>query len=390
MSEWLTRSEVLAGKILLGQIKPEAVEPWVLFPPYDKVIEGLREGKEQHQLFDTVGMTQIESAKQAAKKLNGEHEGYINACKESALRVEVGNDLSPIIKRWRNGESRPEDTIKAKTIVDRMSKEITSTIPLSQADDVDVVWRPTGYSVWDQHFFGLPESSLTVIGAPPGTGKTSLLGRLFMEGGKQGKTSLFFSLEMTSAQVKYRFKQIDPMYMKAHDRQDHILVADQALTLQEIYAEAGRVAARHEDLHLIGVDFADMIIPEKWRRSSVDIVDETYRTMAALAKQLNVPVVVLSQLSGSYIGGRPRLNHLRGSRLIEALAGMAVMLYNPNQIDVDQEDEGFYVSNDVGWFILGKSRYGFTRSGLIAVAVHWKGERGWGDEHGLVKEIFSG
>jgi replicative DNA helicase len=390
MSEWLTRSQVLAGKILNGQIKPEAVEPWILFPPYDKVVEGLRDGFEQHQLYDTVGLTNVETAKQVANKTNGDLEGYINACKESAQRVEVGGDLSPIVKRWQNGESRPEDTAKAKSLIDRMGKGITNTIPLSQADDVDVVWRPTGWKVWDKHFFGLPESSLTVIGAPPGTGKTSLLGRLFIEAGRQGKTSLFFSLEMTSAQVKYRFRQLDPMYMKAHDRQDRILVADQSLTLQEIYAEAGRVAAREGDLHMIGVDFADMIIPEKWRRNSVDIVDETYRTMAAMAKQLETPVVVLSQLSGSYVGGRPRLNHLRGSRLIEALAGMAVMLYNPNQIDVNQEEEDFYVGNDVGWFILGKSRYGFTEEGLIAVAVEWKGEKGWGDSHGLVKPIFSG
>jgi len=119
--------------------------------------------------------------------------------------------------------------------------------------------------------------------------------------------------------------------MKSHERQDKILITDGALTLSEITAEAGRIAAKEDDLHMIGIDFADMIIPEKWRRNSVDIVDDIYRTLAALAKRLRTPVVVLSQLSGGYITGRPRLNHLRGSRLIEALAGMAVMLYNPHQ-----------------------------------------------------------
>ena len=390
--EWLNRSELVAGKVLSGDIKSGAVEPWIMHEPYDRLIVALQDGKTKTELYDLVGLSFMEAARLAAKKINGdvtEHERYIILCKESALRVTAGAELSPIVRRWKNGTAGEDDIIQAKAILTQLGEAETNTVPLSQAKDVDVVWRPTNWDVWDKHFFGLPESSVTVIGAPPGTGKTSLLGRMFMQAGKMDKTSHFFSLEMTKEQVKYRFKQIDPGYMKSFARQDKILICDGALTLSEITAEAGRVAAKHEDLHMIGIDFADMIIPEKWRRNSVDIVDDIYRTLAALAKQLRVPVVVLSQLSGGYITGRPRLNHLRGSRLIEALAGMAVMLYNPHQIDINQEDDGFYVSNDVGWFILGKSRYGFTQDGLIAVAVHWEGARGWGDEHGLVKQIYA-
>lgn len=387
--EWLDRSELVAGKVLLKEIKPESVEPWILHEPYDRLITALQNGEEVTALYDIVGISFMESARVAARKVNGDTDEYIKICKESALRVDAGFNLAPIVKRWTNGSSKEDDIIEAKQVLAKLGEAETTTIPLSQAKDVSVVWRPTNWDVWDTHFMGLPESSLIVIGAPPGTGKTSLLGKLFMQGGLMDKTSLFFSLEMTKEQVKYRFKQLDPMYMKSHDRQDKILVTDGALTLSEITAEAGRIAAKHENLHIIGVDFADMIIPERWQRNSVDMVDNIYRTLAALAKRLKTPVVVLSQLSGSYINGRPRLNHLRGSRLIEALAGLAVMLYNPHQIDINQEDDGFYVSNDVGWFILGKSRYGFTRDGLIAVAVHWEGERGWGEAHGLVKEIYA-
>ena len=263
------------------------------------------------------------------------------------------------------------------------------TTALSEAPALGEVWRTTGYPPLDDTMFGVPESSLTVVGGAPGTGKTSFLLRLLINAAKAGNKVWFASLEMTLAQIAYRTVQIDKT-MTHKAKQERILIADQALTLSEIYSEASRVAANNPDLHLIAVDFADMIVPDRSSAQGVAMIDQTYRTMASLAKQVDVPVIVLSQLNYNYVGGRPRVNHLRGSRLIEALAAMVILLYNPDQIDVEQtDDELGYAGDGIGWIIEGKSRYGFKHGGPIAVPVKWEGGQGWSNEYGDYKRLYS-
>jgi len=263
------------------------------------------------------------------------------------------------------------------------------TTALSDAPPMGNIWRKTGYAPLDDNMFGIPESSLTVIGGAPGVGKTSFLLRLLINAAKDGNKVWFASLEMTLAQIAYRTVQIDKT-MTHKTKQERILIADQALTLSEIYSEGSRVAANHPDLHLIAVDFADMIIPDRHTPQGVAMVDQTYRTMASLAKQIDVPVIVLSQLNYNYVGGRPRVNHLRGSRLIEALGAMVILLYNPDQIDVEQgDDELGYAGDGIGWIIQGKSRYGFKHGGPIAVPVPWCGGKGWSNEYGDYKRLYS-
>jgi len=189
--EWLNRSELVAGKVLSGDIKAGEVEPWIMHEPYDKLIIALQDGRTNTELYDIVGLSFMETAKITAKKMNGdvdEHQKYIRLCKESALRVSAGTELAPIVRRWKNGTAGEDDIIEAKQILTQLGERETNTVPLSHAKDVDVVWRKTNWDLWDKHFFGLPDSSVTVIGAPPGTGKTSLLGKMFMQGGRLGKS----------------------------------------------------------------------------------------------------------------------------------------------------------------------------------------------------------
>jgi replicative DNA helicase len=387
--EWLRRSEIVAGKILKGELSPHAVDPSIMHPPFDRLVVRMREGAEEHELYDDVSTVAIQDAKTAASMVNGDIDEYVQACATSAIRVQVGNQLSPIVHRWKNGESRDGDIDKAVASLGKMDEGKAFTQPLGEAEIVEQVWRKTHYKPVDANFYGIPESSLTVVGGPPGTGKTSFLGRLLISAAEQDKKVAFFSLEMTMNQIAKRFMELDKKAMRSKKRRNNILVADSALTVNEIYAEAGRIAANHPDLYFVGIDFADMIIPDRWKSSGVEQVDTIYRTMAALAKQINVPVIVLSQLNMNYVGGRPRVSHLRGSRLIEALAAMVILLYNPNQIDVEQKDDLLVTRDDRGYFILGKSRYGFKYGSTIAVPVEWDGEQGWGQTYGDAVKLFS-
>jgi len=387
--EWMNRSEVVFGKVLLNELSPHAVEPETLHPPFGDGIVALRGGASELDMLDIVGMTASDGAKIAARNINGNIDVYIDACRESASRVQAGRMLEPIIKRWSMGECKDGDTDKAIAAVGRMDGGRMLTTALSEAPALGEVWRPTGYAPIDETMFGIPESSLTVVGGAPGTGKTSFLLRLLINAAKEGNKVWFASLEMTLAQIAYRTVQIDKT-MTHKAKQERILIADQALTLSEIYSEASRVSANNPDLHLIAVDFADMIVPDRSSAQGVAMIDQTYRTMASLAKQVDVPVIVLSQLNYNYVGGRPRVNHLRGSRLIEALAAMVILLYNPDQIDVEQaDDELGYAGDGIGWIIEGKSRYGFKHGGPIAVPVPWEGGKGWSNEYGDYKRLYS-
>ena len=81
---------------------------------------------------------------------------------------------------------------------------------------------------------------------------------------------------------------------------------------------------------------------------------------------------------------------MRGSRLIEALGAMVILLYNPDQIDVEQGDaELGYAGDGIGWIIEGKSRYGFKYGGPIAVPVPWEGGKGWSNTYGDYKRLNS-
>ena len=386
--EWNSRTEVLFGKCLAGLISPHAIEPGIMAEPYNHGILALRDKATEADLMDTIGMVALDQAKASAKNMNGKVEEYVNACRSASVRVRAGNELAPIVTRWSRGDNKDGDMVKAQASIARMDDGRSFATPLGEAPKLGKIWRKSYYKVWDKYFKGLPESSMVVLGAPPKTGKTSLLGTMHIEAAKMAKKSLMFSLEMTLAQVSMRFKQLDPAGLKTKKVQNNIIVVDEALTLSEIYAEAGRIAAV-EKLHLISVDFVNMIVPEKTHRGQVEQIDDIYRTLAALAKQIDVPVIAVSQLNAQYIGGRPRVNHLRGSRLIEALAAQVVLIYNPNQIDVNQDDDEFYQGEDTGWLILGASRYGFSDKGPIAVATKWRGEKGWGDATGQVKHIFA-
>jgi len=389
--EWLQLSEIIAGKVLKGDIDPHAVDPGILHEPYDAMVIKLRQGAEEHELFDVISTVSIMDARLAADTVkNGiNKDEYIKACAMSSARNRAGVVLDPIVKRWVNGSGREGDIDRAVHAIGAMEAGKSFITPLGEAKALESIWRKTFYGPVDENFYGVPEASLTVIGGPPGTGKTSFLGRLLINAAKNNKKVGFFSLEMTVNQIAKRFMELDKTGLRSKKIRNNILVADGALTINEIYAEAGRLAAKHDDLYLIGVDFADMIIPDKWSKEGVSQIDNVYRTLAALAKQIDTPIIVLSQLNAQYIGGRPRVSHLRGSRLIEALAAMVILLYNPSQIDIEQKDKLLdNLPHDMGCFILGKSRYGFKHGSTGAVPVEWDGEKGWGEKYGDYIRLF--
>lgn len=159
-----------------------------------------------------------------------------------------------------------------------------------------------------------------------------------------------------------------------------IYCSDQSLTMSQIYAEAATACA-NGDVAFIGVDFADLVIRGE---TTSGAMEDVYRNFAILAKHVGVPILLLAQLNDKYVGGIPQVNHLRWSRMAEALAALIILIYNPGRIMVDQGEGSRTNWLDVvpgrGYLLCGKSRFGTKQGALGAIQVAWDGAASWGDK----------
>lgn len=241
----------------------------------------------------------------------------------------------------------------------------------------------------DKWLGGLIDGGLQIIAAPPATGKTSIMLRLAARQAKMGKQVAIFSLEMPASLIVYRIKQIAPDITL--DQLDNIIITDGLYDYLEVYATIGQLAMQFPDLYAIYIDFADMMIPPQ-EEESAGLAGKIYRTMAFAAKRTGLPVVLLSQLSGGYIGGIPKVHHIRYTRLAEAMAVTIWLLYNPNQLfaDMGAKNSNNEIRPEPGkaWIIFGKSRYGYPMSQLGALKLDWLDNGvGWQDHNPMWKSL---
>jgi replicative DNA helicase len=161
----------------------------------------------------------------------------------------------------------------------------------------------------------------------------------------------------------------------------NILICDDILKPSQVSSVATLIP---DDLHFIGVDFAELMLAGGSDRTE-SAMAEVYSTLVYTAKTLNVPIVLLSQLSRSYQGGLPQITHLRYTGMAEALASLILLLYNPFAIFASQDSQGALPKQrGKGYVIVGKTRYGHNSmnqvtSGRFAIQLDWDGKGGWGD-----------
>jgi replicative DNA helicase len=239
----------------------------------------------------------------------------------------------------------------------------------------------TGYKDIDRYLFGLQKSEMIVLAGRPSCGKTSLAmnfaehAALPVRG--QGVPTLVFSLEMSAAQLALRLlcsrsrvnmKLLrDGLLSKNGEEQQELLrVADEfaksplfiddssSLSVMELRAKARRLHARHP-LGLIVVDYLQLISPSDGSIPREQQVAEASRGLKALAKELEVPVLVLAQLnrSAEKENRPPRLSDLRESGSIEQDADVVLMLNRPKE-----ENDKFQVASGTMELFISKNRNG--------------------------------
>lgn len=377
--KWRDASEVVFGYILSGKITPEQVSPRVFAPPYDEAMKLIVDGNDIAVLYDKVGFQPIEAAIRAAQTIGDQHPTeFIKVLETSYGREELASVLDRESSKLRRGDDA--DLIKIESAMERhlnLEHRYQALDDIDMSDDLDP-WMETGYEPFDTWFGGIPKSGLTILGAPPGTGKTSLAINTALGVAGLGKKVLFYTLEMTAGQIKKRFAEI-----RGEDPDEkiskNIMVCDEILELDEVVSEASRICAV-EKIGIIIVDFADLLLNSAEEESTVAML---YRQMARLAKKTKTPVLLLSQLNRRYAeeGGIPRLHHIRWSGLAEAMGAMILLVYNPNQIfgSPAKRDTSLPPLEGRGYIIQAKSRFGYKQKTVGAIQIEWLNERGWAD-----------
>ncbi|MCM6777541.1 replicative DNA helicase [Nocardia sp. CDC159] len=247
---------------------------------------------------------------------------------------------------------------------------------------------PTGFTELDEITNGLHPGQMIIVAARPGVGK-STLGMDFMRSCsiKHGLASVIFSLEMSRTEIVMRLlsaeakiklgdmrsgRMSDDDWTKLARRMSEIseapLFVDDSpnMTMMEIRAKARRLKQRH-DLRLVVVDYLQLMTSGKKVESRQQEVSEFSRSLKLLAKELEVPVVAISQLNRGpeqRTDKRPMVSDLRESGSLEQDADMVILLHRPDAFERDDPRGG---EADL---ILGKHRNGPTATITVAHQLH--------------------
>ena len=240
---------------------------------------------------------------------------------------------------------------------------------------------PSGFKEFDDLTSGFQNSELIIIAARPSVGKTAFALNIAQNVGiRQKKSVAIFSLEMSKEALIQRMMcseaRIDsqklrkgflsdedwaPLTTAAGKLAEANIFIDEtpAITDMKLRAKARRIQSRH-GLDIIIVDYLQLMTSTKRRNEGkTQEISEISRSLKALARELNVPVIALSQLSRavesrSRTDKRPILSDLRESGAIEQDADVVAFLYREELYNPDTENKG------IAEVIIQKQRNGPT------------------------------
>jgi len=228
---------------------------------------------------------------------------------------------------------------------------------------VEITGVATGFPALDRRTGGLQPSDLIIIAGRPSMGKTALALDILLNCAQREGAGLLFSAEMSKRQQDRRLlskksgvplhKLRTPKWLDGDDIgklvdaerslvELPIYVDDSAeLTVSDIRARARRLA-RKVDLKIVVIDYLQILVPTTKGDSRDRQLAEMTRALKALAKELEVPVVLLSQLNRSCDNRpdkRPIIADLRESGAIEQDSDVVMFLYREAAYDPDAGDE---------------------------------------------------
>ena len=272
------------------------------------------------------------------------------------------------LRKGERGDSLEHISTTLMNVFERLNE-------LSQSDSA-IPGLSTGMRDLDFKINGLNRSDLLLLAARPAMGKTAFALNLCLNVAKKyKKTVAMFSLEMSREQLAMRLLSIESFVdgqkmatgKLSEDEWSKLCMASSALSQTDIrvddnpsitVAEMNAKCRRLDNLGLVIIDYLQLMQGSGYGKggdSRVNVVSDISRSLKIMAKELNVPVVCLSQLSRGPEGRtdkRPMLSDLRESGAIEQDADEVLFLYRDEYYNENTEDKG------IAECIVAKNRHG--------------------------------
>ncbi|MCB9246257.1 MAG: replicative DNA helicase [Flavobacteriales bacterium] len=288
------------------------------------------------------------------------------------------------------------DTIKKNydTIDDLLVKAIKQIESLKGSEE-GLTGVPSGFLSIDRITHGWQKSDLIIIAGRPGMGKTAFVLSLARNAAvNHGKGVAIFSLEMSAIQLVTRLisaeTELKGDHLKSGKLQDFeweqlndriqnlskapIFIDDSPqLSIFDLRAKARRLKS-HKDVGMIIIDYLQLMRGDETGKAGNREQEISYisRSLKGLAKELDIPVIALAQLSRAVEqrhDKQPMLSDLRESGSIEQDADMVGFLYRPEYYGMKEDEHGNSLLG-IGYFNIEKNRHGRTER----VAIRFRGD----------------
>ncbi len=328
---------------------------------------------------------------------------YVEIIRDKALLRNIATVAADITSAVNEGTGSSEDvleTAERRIYALRQGKTLGGLEPIStilgqvyqnlaelSKTKGGIPGLPTGLGELDETIMGLKNSDFIILASRPGMGKTSLALNMALNVGKKtGKAVAIFSLEMSKEQLAQRLlsseayvdsKKLQTGMLSKEDWQKlsgatatisrtKIYIDDNSvITVSDMNAQCRRI----QDLGLVVVDYLQLMTSATGDSSEnrIQAVAEISRMLKIMAKELNVPVLCLSQLSRASTqrqDKRPMLSDLRESGSLEQDADIVLGLYREDYFNKETEE------HNKAELIVMKNRHGNTGT----IQVQWMPE----------------
>lgn len=411
-----TAEKSLLGAILLSDASfPDILERIHHYDFYDKrhsmIFKAMTSLYEQHKPIDLLTLSSQLKIEKNLKTVGGNPylteltnfvptashaKAYADIVEKTALRrrlIKAGTEIA---------EKAYEDDAEVEELVGRAEKELfevsdkTTKTDYSSMEDmlVDAFDRidelhknkgairglKTGFRDLDKKTAGFQKGDLIIIGARPAMGKTTFAENIAYNAATINKKAvLFFSMEMAKAEIIDRMisdvSGIDNWNIRTGNLSDDdfskigdamgemgeapLFIDDtSSMTILQLRNKVRRFAHEH-DLGLVIVDYLQLLQgSDRYAGNRVQEVTEISRGLKTLARELEIPVVALAQLSRSVTGRddpRPVLSDLRESGSIEQDADLVAFLH---RVDYYNQNKPDFVPTNITELIIAKHRHG--------------------------------
>ena len=320
---------------------------------------------------------------------------YVKIVRDKALLRSVAQAASEITAMVQEGIGTASDTLEAaeqKIFSIRRGQSAKDMVPIRQVlpdvldrlsemseSETHLPGLSTGLSAVDAKITGLNKSDLLLLAARPGMGKTSFALNIALNVAKTTqKTVAVFSLEMSSEQLVTRLLSTEALVENVRLKTGNLRetdwqkIADASMVLNRLdmriddnpmltVADMNAKCRRLDNLGLVVIDYLQLMTSAGGKsgggESRQQVVSDISRMLKIMAKELDVPVICLSQLSRANEkrdDKRPMLSDLRESGAIEQDADIVMFLYRDDYYNEDSE------KHNIAECIVAKNRHGET------------------------------